>query len=171
MGMQGAAIATIIACAVEVAAACYVFCLERKVCLRPWHLYKFDRSYLRGFSKNVLPVMANELIWSSGNSTLLMIMGRMGRAFVTATSITMQFAQIFATGLSNAIAVVIGDTIGEENHAPAQSIAQGAAIIGVGFGLFVGGASTSSARSLLKCTIYHLLRVKLPWLSWVLPPL
>jgi len=140
--MQGAAIATVIARGIEVTIAiCYIFRKEKKIGMTFRHMVHFDRSFIKDFSVNVVPVMLNELLWSLGNSALMMIMGRMGRAFVTAnsiTTITMQFAQIITMGLSNATSVIIGNTVGAEEYDRAVDISKGILILSVFIGIFAG---------------------------------
>lgn len=143
--MRGAAIATVLARLVELSiAAFYIFRLEKKISLRPRDVVAFDRTFIRDFAINVSPVILNEFLWSMGNSALMMIMGRMGRAFVTAssiTNITSQFAQIFIIGLSNATSVIIGNTVGTGDYDRAKSMAKGITIfsvlLGVGAGLII----------------------------------
>ena len=127
--MVGAGIATVIARIIEVAiAGVFVFGMEKKIGMRLRHLVRFDPSFARDFGVHVVPVIFNELLWSLGNSALMMVMGRMGRAFVTAnsiTNITMQFAQTFTFGLSNATSVIIGNTVGAEEYDKAKTVAKG----------------------------------------------
>lgn len=140
--MEGAAVATVIARAIEVSIAiCYIFGREKKIGMRLRVLLHFDRSFLRDFGVNVVPVICNELLWSLGNSALMMVMGRMGRAFVAAssiTNITMQFAQIFTIGISNATSVIIGNTVGEGEYDRAVDISKGILVLGIFFGMFAG---------------------------------
>ncbi|MEG2073586.1 MAG: MATE family efflux transporter, partial [Angelakisella sp.] len=92
-----------------------------------------------------------ELLWSLGNSALMMIMGRMGRAFVTAssiTNITMQFAQIITFGLSNATSVIIGNTVGAEDYERAVDISKGILVLSVFIG-FCGGTVIYLIRPLV----------------------
>lgn len=140
--MEGAAIATVIARTVEATIAiCYIFGREKKIGMRLAHLVQFDRSFIKDFGVNVFPVICNELLWSLGNSALMMIMGRMGRAFVTAssiTTITMQFAQIFTMGISNATSVIIGNAVGAEEYDRAVEIAKGILVLSIFVGMGAG---------------------------------
>lgn len=140
--MQGAAIATVIARFIEITiAGIYVFTSESKIGMRLRHLVHFDRSFIKDFGINVVPVMFNELLWSVGNSALMMVMGRMGRAFVTAnsiTNITMQFAQTFTFGLSNATSVIIGNTIGAEQYDRARDLSKGLMVLSTCVGAIAG---------------------------------
>lgn len=140
--MQGAAIATVIARTIEVCIAIvFVFGIEKKIKLKPKHVLHFDRSFFKDYSKTVVPVIANELLWSVGNSGLMMVMGRMGRAFVTAssiTNITAQFAQTITIGISNATSIIIGNTVGAEKYDEAQDIAKGIMTLSIFIATFAG---------------------------------
>ena len=143
MGMAGAAVATVAARAIELAVAgIYVFRFEGKIRYTLRDFLHYDRSFRRDFAVNVTPVMLNELAWSLGNSMVLVVMGRMGRDFVTAnsiTNITTQMASVFIIGLSNATSVVVGNSIGAGETQRTKDLAK--AIMGVGavFGAMVAG--------------------------------
>lgn len=141
LGMEGAAIATVIARVLEVTIAfVYIFWHEKKIGMRLRSMFKFDLSFFKDFGVTVVPVMCNELLWSVGSSALMMIMGRMGRAFITAnsiTNITGQFAQIFTIGISNATSVIIGNTVGAEEYDKAKDLARGLLVVSV----FIGAAA------------------------------
>ena len=143
LGMEGGAIATVIARGVEILiAGIYVFRFEKKIRFTPRDLLHGDSSFRRDFAVNVTPVMLNELVWSLGNSMLLVVMGRMGRDFVTAnsiTNITVQFTQVFIFGISNAASVIIGNGIGAEEYQKTRDLAKGIVVLGALFGLLAGG--------------------------------
>ena len=140
--MTGAAIATAMARWVEfILATVYIFRFESKIQLRREMIFGFDRSFIRDFVSTAWPVVLNELIWTMGNSALMMIMGRMGRSFVTVNSITnvvIQFTQIFIMGISNAASVVIGHRIGADRNDEARHIARGMLALSVVFGIMAG---------------------------------
>jgi len=143
LGMEGAAIATVIARAIEFAIAiAFILRFEKKIRYTLSDFLRYDRSFVRDFAVNVTPVMLNELAWSLGNSMVLVVMGRMGRDFVTANSITQitnQFAQIFIMGLSNATSVIIGNSIGAGERQRTWDLARCIMIVGAAFGIFAAG--------------------------------
>lgn len=140
--MAGAAIATVSARLVEFTiSAVFVFGREKRIAMRLRHLFHFDISFIKDFAVNVVPVIFNELLWSLGNSALMVVMGHMGKAFVSAnsiTNITMQFAQTFTFGLSNATSVIIGNTIGAEEYDRAAELGRGLMIASVFVGIAAG---------------------------------
>lgn len=129
LGVQGAAIATVVARAIEATiAVVYMFKFENKIGIRLKDMLKFDKSYVTDLRISVLPVVFNETIWSVGSSSMVMVMGHMGRSFVTANSISnmaIQLAMIVTRGVSNALSVIIGNTIGAKDYEKAQKIAEG----------------------------------------------
>lgn len=143
LGMVGAAIATVIARAIEfIIALVYVLGFERKIRYTIGDFLRYDKTFVRDFTVVVAPVLLNELFWSLGNSMLLVVMGRMGRDFVTANSITQittQFTQVFIVGLSNAAAVIIGNSIGAGERQRTWDLARCIMVVGTVFGLAAGG--------------------------------
>jgi len=143
LGMEGAAIATVIARAIEfIIAVTFILRFEKKIRYTLSDFLRYDRSFVRDFAVNVTPVMLNELAWSLGNSMVLVVMGRMGRDFVTANSITQitnQFAQIFIMGLSNATSVIIGNSIGAGERQRTWDLARCIMIVGAAFGAAAAG--------------------------------
>ena len=143
LGMAGAALATVIARGVEFAiAGVFLLRFEKKICYSLGAFLRYDHSFRRDFFQNVTPVMLNELAWSLGNSMVLVVMGRMGRDFVTAnsiTNITVQVASVFIIGLSNATSVVVGNGIGAGEVRRTKDLARAILVVGAGFGAMVAG--------------------------------
>ena len=139
LGMEGAAIATIIARGIELTiATIYLLRFERKIGYTLRDVVEYDRSFAKDFAINVTPVMLNELIWSLGNSMVIAIMGRMGRDLVSANAIaniTAQFTQVFIIGIANATSVVIGNSIGMGEQERTRSLAKAIMIVAAGFGV------------------------------------
>ena len=117
MGIRGAAIGTVLARFVEV--LILVVYNQKKNDILPFRL-----SYLRlknpaltkDFWKYSFPVMANELFWGAGVSSISAVLGHMGSAVVAANSVTQvtrQLAMVIAFGIASATAIMLGKTIGE----------------------------------------------------------
>jgi len=143
MGMAGAALATIIARGIELLiAGTYLLRFEKKIQYSLRAFLRYDHSFRRDFFVHVTPVMLNELAWSLGNSMVLVVMGRMGRDFVTAnsiTNITVQVASVFIIGLSNATAAVVGNGIGAGEIPRTRELARAIMLVGAAFGVVVAG--------------------------------
>lgn len=157
MGVAGAAVGTLIARGCEVIiAVCFMAFFEKKVRLRLSDLLSFDRTLLRDFGQNVLPVTINEIMWSLGASIIAIIVGRMGTEYVAANSISSvlnQLVTVVIFGMASSAAVIIGNTIGrgdiEKTLERARSFMVLAACTGI-----VAGLVTFFARPLVV-SIYN----------------
>lgn len=138
LGIRGAAIATVMARVSEfIIITVYMYFHEKKIKLRVKHLLHVDKVLLKDYAKNCTPVLFNELLWSTGSSMISVVVGRMGPSVVSANSINsvaQQFVSVFIFGLSNAAAVIIGNTIGQGRK---DKVKEYAFTIGV-FSVFVG---------------------------------
>lgn len=124
MGVQGAAIATLIARLVElVIVLIYATRFNHEVKLRWGDLFVKDKLLFRDFLKYSIPVTINELMWGAGVSMNALIIGHLGSAAVAANSVTQvtrQLATVVSFGIANAAAIVIGKAIGEERYEAAK---------------------------------------------------
>lgn len=142
LGIKGAAIGTVIARITEfVIIIIFMIFIEDKLNLKSKHLFHMDKVILKDFIANVSPVLFNELLWSMGASMISIIVGRLGTEVVAANSINgvaHQFVTVFIFGLSNASAVIIGNTIGEGNHNKAKEYASTIGIFSISMGIIAG---------------------------------
>ena len=142
MGIAGAALATSIARVCEfVIIWFYTFYWEKDIRFRFKDLVGTDREITQDFVRNAMPILFNEFLWSSGASVVAIVIGRMGREFVSANSINtvvMQFASVAIIGLSNAAAAVIGNTIGEGDIPKAKERATTLVFLSLGVGVAAG---------------------------------
>ncbi len=140
LGVRGAAIATVIARATEfIIAMTFMTIFEEKINLKLKNLIHIDKIILKDYISICIPVLFNELLWSTGASMISVIIGRMG--FVAANSINVvahQFVTVFIFGLSNASSVIIGNTIGEGKKEKAKEYASTIAIFSITMGIISG---------------------------------
>ncbi len=124
LGIEGAAIATLISRIIEVLIiAYYIFYRDSKLRLTVKELLSTNMEVVKSFLKYGTPVLGNEILWSTGNTFVMMIIGRMGREFVAANSIAgvlFQLGGIAVFGLSNASSTIIGNTIGAGDYEDAR---------------------------------------------------
>ena len=112
--------------------------VEDKIRLRVKHLIKVDKLMLKDFLSNVTPVLFNEFLWSTGSTIISIIIGRLGTETVAANSISnvvFQFVTVFIFGLSNATAVIIGNTIGEGKNDKAKEYSRTIGLLSIVMGL------------------------------------
>lgn len=116
MGIEGAALATLIARTTEfLLVGCYVFFIDKRLGMRPRDFLGFDTALFRDYLKNGLPVACNEVLWSVGISVQTMILGRLGTHVVSASqiaSVVNQFSTVVIFGVANAAAVIVGNAVG-----------------------------------------------------------
>jgi len=116
MGVQGAAVAAVIARALECVILLYmIYAYKFPVAASIKELTDFDLAFTARVIKPMLPVMLNELFWSLGITTYNAIYGRMGTealATVNIVSPIEQIAFVVFVGLANATSVLVGNRIG-----------------------------------------------------------
>ncbi len=117
LGIMGAAIGTVAARLVEFI---IVIIYDRKINnvfqFHFSHLWIKNKELVHDFLKISSPVIANELMWGLGLSTITAIFGHLGSAATAANSVAQvcrNLATVVAFGVANAAAVMIGKAIGE----------------------------------------------------------
>jgi putative MATE family efflux protein len=117
MGIEGAAIATLITRVFEVLVIIiYVFLIDKKIALKLKDFLTFDSLLLKDFTRYAIPVVCNEVMWALGITVQVLVIGRLGTPEATASAISnlmQQLVTIFIFGVANAAAVIIGKTIGQ----------------------------------------------------------
>lgn len=117
MGLVGAAIATVFARLAEMLILVVVIYSRQKIgAARLRELIHWEPGFLRMYLKKASPVLINEVLWSFGTSLYMVAFGYMGTSAVAAVQIATAIAQIlfvFVRGAGNAVAVMLGNTIGE----------------------------------------------------------
>ena len=142
LGVQGAAIATIIARFTEfIIILIFMLFFERKIHLKISHILHIDKIMFKDFIKNCTPVLFNELFWSLGTSMISVVVGRMGTDVVAANSINSvanQFVTIFVFGIGSASSVIIGNTIGEGDYEKTKEYSTTITILSLIMGIISG---------------------------------
>ncbi|MGL5313734.1 MAG: MATE family efflux transporter [Peptostreptococcaceae bacterium] len=142
MGVQGAAIGTVIARITEFCiVTLFMLFYEKKIQLKLKHILSVDKIMFNDFVKNCTPVLFNELFWSLGASMVSVVVGRMGTEVVAANSINNvanQFVTVFIFGLGSATSVIIGNTIGEGKYDKAKEYAFTITILSLFMGVISG---------------------------------
>lgn len=141
LGIQGAALGAVIARTVELLILCrFLFIKEKKLSARPRDLLRKDSKLHRDFWKVGIPIVAHELIWSTGTTAGSSITGQMGTTIVAGYNVANVFYQLVSSvmnGILNACSVTIGKTIGSGmDKARVQREAYSMVVIGL-----VGGSA------------------------------
>lgn len=142
MGVEGAALGTLISRCFEFAFICgYFLFVEKKIAYRLRHLLMKCRDMVGEYLRISIPVLISDTLLGLGNNAVAMVVGRLGANFVSAnaiTTVTMQLSTVFIQGISNASAIITGHTLGQGKAERAQK--QGYTFLGLGaaIGLFAG---------------------------------
>ena len=124
MGIRGAAIGTLIARLIELAIVIYYNSKNHNFVSIKWeYIRSLDPILKKDFYKYSLPTILNELLWAGGTAAGVAILGRLGNGIVAANSITSvvkQLALVFAFGLANTTAIMVGKEIGKKDFKTAK---------------------------------------------------
>ncbi|WP_312372350.1 MATE family efflux transporter [Lachnoclostridium sp.] len=116
LGVEGAAIATLIARIVEVAAmVLLVYYKKSPASISMSHLFFYDKDLYSIYFRTASPVIMNEFMWGLGITMYSLVYGRMGDNAMAAITITQnieQLLQVVFMGISNATAVILGNELG-----------------------------------------------------------
>ncbi|MBR6784641.1 MAG: MATE family efflux transporter [Clostridia bacterium] len=117
MGVRGAAVATLVARAIELAVVViYTLALDKKLSFRLTELFKTDARMFKDFFKTGSPLMMSSLSWGIAMSVQGAIIGRLVESAIAANSIAttiFQIATVITYASGNVACVLIGKTIGE----------------------------------------------------------
>ena len=89
----------------------------------------------------ILPVMTNELIWSLGITTYAAVYARLGTESYAAVAIKDTIENLVFVpfiGITNACAILVGNTIGAGKKEAAQGFVKQSVIISLGLGILIG---------------------------------
>lgn len=144
-GVQGAALATVIARLVEFIILFTVAYRKKLVVAGAiTDLLSYTKSDMALYLKIAFPVIVNEILWSLGITMQNVIMARASTQAIAAFNITGTVGQltwVFFIGVGNAAAIIIGKKIGEHNEVEARSYANRFGwfmpLTAVGIGLFL----------------------------------
>lgn len=149
MGVQGAAIGTLMSRVLEVVIVLWYAHFKNKVVkIRLYDVFHINKTLLKDYLVYSMPVVINELMWGLGSSANTAIIGHLGSAAVAANSVAQvarQLAQVVVFGISNATAIYLGKTIGEQKFEHAKAYAKRFSILSLLMGLAGAGVILISA--------------------------
>ena len=125
MGVSGAALGTLCSRAVEFGVCTFfVLVIDRKLCYRPTRLLRQpEKPLLREFIRLGLPAIISDTILAFASSAIGMILGRMGREFVSAYSIVSvvdRMCTLATSGVGSAAGIMVGQSVGAGEAAEAK---------------------------------------------------
>ena len=119
LGYVGAAYATVAARAVEIITVLlYVFLIDKKLKIKICDFLKFDKKLTLLFLRYGLPLVLGQLIWASNTLYASAVISRLdtpgiAAAFCIANSVN-TLSHSLANGMSSAVGIIIGKSIGED---------------------------------------------------------
>ena len=119
MGIQGAALGTLIARIFEVLVVIVYAWKNDTIHFHFGDLVHRDKLLEGDFARYALPVMVNELAWGAGMAMISALIGHLGSAAVAAHSVTQvsrQLAMVVSMGVASAAAILCGKAIGENRE-------------------------------------------------------
>ncbi len=154
LGVHGAAIGVLTARVVE--CTIYLLLTYRKdspaaATLR--ELFSFDRVFAWRVLKPVLPVVANEILWSTGTTAYSVVYARISTDAIAAMNIVTsvdQIALVLFNAIGHACAVLVGNRIGAGDAEQAFRYAARTEALGMLGAVGVGSAVIASANSVLS---------------------
>ena len=137
MEIAGAALGTLIARIFE--AACiltYLLVIDKRIGFRIKDFFMNTGSLIGEYIRISIPVLISDAILAIGTNSVSMVIGRLGATFVSAnaiTAVTQQLSTVVIQGVSQAGAIVTGQTLGMGDRK--KTMEQGWMFLGLGIGL------------------------------------
>ena len=141
MGVKGAAIATTVSRIVETAVILGIVLKDDRMGFRLPDIRLKDPELTRDFIKYGVPLVAGNVVWSVNMLCNSKILGGYGAAVITAASVVNtlnSLAYITLSGLSSAVGIITGKTIGAGKTELMKEYARTTQILFLGVGLFSG---------------------------------
>lgn len=118
MGISGAALATVIARIVEAAIiSIYVFFIDKKLGIKMRSFLVTEREAFAAFRKYTLPLIGGQIIWIINTLFATFVIGKLKEEFYMAgfavANALNSISYIAMNGLSGALGIIIGKTVGE----------------------------------------------------------
>lgn len=142
LGIQGAAIATLISRIVEfLIMVAYTAFADKKLRTRLRDFRRMDGVLFRDYLRVGLPVILSNTMWGLAQAIQTSILGHMGQATIAANSIATTIFQIISVvtyGAASASSVIVGKTIGENRLDDAKAYAKTLQVLYLGIGAGTG---------------------------------
>jgi len=143
MGVEGAALATLIARLMETALIIAVIYKRNRI-LAPStkDMFLIDYNFFRRIFRTTIPVLLNEVCWGLASVVYSVAYGRIGKEAIASVQISNTIQQLFMIlcfGIANASGVMIGKRIGAGNEEEGRDYAHRFAVLSIATGILIGG--------------------------------
>ncbi len=142
LGIKGAAIATLISRCVE--SGLFIILVYKKGQVfnsKIKEIFKINRFVLKAIIIMAIPLMLNEILWSTGQTMFMEAYSTRGDNALAAANITGAISQLVFVifgGMSTGIAVMVGNTLGENKLKLAQENSKKLIFASIVFSAFMG---------------------------------
>ena len=154
LGVQGAAIAVITSRVVECAGILFLTYRKKSPAAgKLKELFSYNLVFARRVLKPVLPVVANEILWSLGITAYSVVYARMGTNEIAAMNIVAsieQMAFVLFQGIGHACAILVGNRIGGGDEEQAFRYAARSLALGILGGVLIGSVILASRELVLS---------------------
>ena len=117
LGIQGAAVATLISRTVELGIILvYVLKIDKKLRMKLMDLLQFNFEYLKDYLRVATPVVMSGFLWGIAQAAQTVILGHINATVIAANSIASVIFQLFVCfgfACANVASIIMGKTIGE----------------------------------------------------------
>ena len=164
MGVEGAALATLLARVLSCAIAVGWAVLDREFKLDPVLLFRPGGEMVRRFVRFSTPVMCNETFWGLGSSLFPTIMGHMEgseeilAAYAIAGNIT-NLCTVGVFAIAGTAAILVGQEIGSGRADQVRSLGALLDVLAFLFGIAAGGAFLALLHLLVIPVLYPLFKL------------
>ena len=141
LGVQGAAIATLISRLLEMMLIIAITYIKRTPAAARIKELRYSFAFFRNYIKTALPVIVNEAIWSLGITTYNAVYAHIGTNAIAAVNIAStveNLAFVAFMGIGNACAIMVGNQIGANQEKTAYSYAGRSLVMAISGAILVG---------------------------------
>lgn len=145
LGIKGAAIATLISRIIEcILVVLYVLFADKKLGFTPREILRNDKKLFRDFIRYGTPIILGQLVWAANMMSNSAIMGRQTEEGVVAglsiANTMHNLAYVVMNGMSGAVGIITGKTIGEGKSELMKEYARTVQILFLGLGILTGAS-------------------------------
>ncbi len=137
MGIQGAALATVLASAVQFGWTMAEARREGSIRIRCAYMVSVDRKIRKDFNRYTLPIVGNYFFWGGGVTMFSVIIGHLGNDAVAANSlanIVRNILSCVSKGVATAGAILVGNELGKNQMELAKKYARHSTVLAATIG-------------------------------------
>ncbi|WP_055071375.1 MATE family efflux transporter [Clostridium massiliamazoniense] len=153
MGVQGAALATLIARVIECLLLIIIASKNEVLRGKIKHYLEFDKAFVKEVYKSVVPVLLNEACWGVGNFLYSVAYGQIGTEAMASVQICTNVQNIFmvlSMSMASASLVIIGNKIGAGEEEKARKYGDKITVLSLIIGVISGVIMILSAPAILS---------------------